>query len=405
MTEVSQISRCEVCGSPDLLPVLDLGQQPLCDDLIPIGDLGICNKYHIDIVYCQQCSTAHQNYQVEKHTLFPQSYHYRSRFTKDVLSGMDDLVSRVVENLEDCSGLKVLDIGCNDGSLLDKFQDYGFNTYGVEPTGAVSDALNKGHVVINSYFNELLATKLHEQYGYMDVITFTNVFAHIEDLSALLTAVKRLMSPTTKLVVENHYLGKVLELNQFDTFYHEHPRTYSLGSFLEIAANLECQIVGLEFPSRYGGNIRVTMSQKLEDNDPHIDELIVSTLRKKSFLDDFCRMNDFMNEWKISKFSELQKLANKYGPLPAKAFPGRSAILIELLGLDTSIIKCVYEKPGSKKIGNYIPGTRIPILSDEELFSSSKEPPVIVNLAWHISTEIKSYLVANNIRSSVVNIL
>ena len=103
--------------------------------------------------------------------------------------------------------------------------------------------------------------KIRQQHPRIDVITFTNVFAHIEDLPALLSALALLMGEDTILVVENHYLGAVLAKNQFDTFYHEHPRTYSLTSFVHIASSLGRAVAAVEFPSRYGGNIRVTIGK------------------------------------------------------------------------------------------------------------------------------------------------
>ena len=80
---------------------------------------------------------------------------------------------------------------------------------------------------------------------------------HIEDLTEVLRAVKSMMAENTVVVIENHYLGSVLNGNQFDTFYHEHPRTYSYTSFVHMAHELGVQISGVDFPSRYGGNIRV----------------------------------------------------------------------------------------------------------------------------------------------------
>ena len=84
-----EITQCEVCGTRELSPVLDLGQQPLCDDLVPVGSSRQCEVFPIEILYCRQCRTAHQRYQVPKVKLFPKTYHYRARFTADVLSGMD----------------------------------------------------------------------------------------------------------------------------------------------------------------------------------------------------------------------------------------------------------------------------------------------------------------------------
>ena len=226
-----EITTCEVCGARELSPVLDLGKQPLCDDLVPVGSSRQCELFPIEILYCQRCRTAHQRYQVPKVQLFPPTYHYRSRFTADVLSGMDELVASVEARLGSLADRTVLDVGCNDGSLLDKFAAKGAKTMGVEPTGAYEDALGRGHAVFNDFFSEDFARTIRRQHPRIDVITFTNVFAHIENLPALLSALALVMGEDTMLVVENHYLGAVLAKNQFDTFYHEHPRTYSLTSF------------------------------------------------------------------------------------------------------------------------------------------------------------------------------
>ena len=100
-----------------------------------------------------------------------------------------------------------------------------------------------------------MAKKYLAEHGSPDIITFTNVFAHIENLSELIEALLIIMTPRTLLVIENHYLGSVLDSCQFDTFYHEHPRTYSLTSFKYIAISLGVTLQNVEFPMRYGGNI------------------------------------------------------------------------------------------------------------------------------------------------------
>ena len=122
MEKLKFITSCEVCGNNTLISVLDLGLHPLCDDLIPIGDSTSCIEYPIDIVYCPKCHTAHQRYQVEKTTLFTSQYHYRAKVTQSVLDGMSGLVEGAEIRYGNLSNKKVLDIGCNDGSLLNFFK-------------------------------------------------------------------------------------------------------------------------------------------------------------------------------------------------------------------------------------------------------------------------------------------
>lgn len=92
MGQLKEITKCEVCQSQDLNLLINLGDHPMCDDLILVGEQKYCKNYPIDIVFCKKCSTAHQKFQIPKEELFPKSYHYRSRFTADVIKGMSELV-------------------------------------------------------------------------------------------------------------------------------------------------------------------------------------------------------------------------------------------------------------------------------------------------------------------------
>jgi SAM-dependent methyltransferase len=399
-SSVATITSCEVCGNQDLSPVLNLGKHPLCDDLVALGDARVCAEYPIEVLYCPTCRTAHQKYQIPKRELFPRSYHYRARFTADVLNGMKDLVLRTEEVFGSLAQKRVLDIGCNDGSLLDFFREKGATTIGVEPTGAATDAAAKGHAVYDDFFTVDLAKKILAEHGAPDIITFTNVFAHIEHLGGVIDALNLLSHAGTAIVIENHYLGGVLSGYQFDTFYHEHPRTYSYRSFTIIAKSLKRNLVNVEFPSRYGGNIRVFIGDKpvQEYGAPAIDE------REAKFAGQFATLAAGVEKWKTNKRAQLSSYSAKHGPLRAKAFPARAAILVKLLGLDEKIISSVHERPGSMKIGHYVPGTRIPIASDDELLASDRKAPLI-NFAWHISKEIQGYLRKSGYEGEIIDVL
>ncbi len=400
---MNTIDHCEVCGNTSLEPVLNLGTHPMCDDLVPVGDPRLCNEYPIEILYCPVCRTAHQKFQVPKEDLFPKSYHYRSRFTADVLNGMSGLVDSCIDQLGSLDNKVVVDIGCNDGSLLDFFKAKNAKTIGIEPTDASLDAEVKGHKVYSEYLSVGLAKTILATYGHPDIITFTNVFAHIEDLPAVLEALKALQGKHTKIVIENHYLGSVLEGSQFDTFYHEHPRTYSYTSFRYMAQTLGVEVESVEFPSRYGGNIRVFLGLKAQAGLS--TEMRDLDYKESLFEDQFKELRSNINKWRLSKSKIIERLADQHGQISAKAFPGRSAILVKMLDIDETVISAVHEKPGSLKIGHYVPGTRIPIVSDDELLKDTDLGRPLLNLAWHISDEIHDYLGRVGYKGEVIDIL
>ena len=395
MSDSFEISRCEVCENQALVPVLDLGAQPMCDDLVPLGDARRSQKYPVELLACENCLTVHQKRQIRKTILFPKSYHYRAAMTQDVIAGMRDLVSVIKEEAGGLAGKIILDVGCNDGTLLSLFKGEGATTVGIEPTDAAEDALSHADAVIHDFFGPQAVNEYLAVHPAPDIITFTNVFAHVEDLNSTIACVKTLSKEDTFVVIENHYLGAILERHQFDTFYHEHPRTYSLRSFQFVANKLDMAIVSVNFPARYNGNVRVVLTRRDNPRPISVDET--------GLIDKFDGMRCYIERHRDEILGQLNQLAVAHGPIPAKAFPGRASILINYFGIDETLISAAYERPQSPKIGHYIPGTRIPILDEREFFAK-EGAPILVNMAWHIHDEIQRYVRARGFTGELLEV-
>ena len=125
---------------------------------------------------------------------------------------------------------------------------------------------------------------------------------------------------------------------------------------------------------------------------------------ESSYGRDLVRLSAQIDLWRQSKRAALAGELRAHGKLRAKAFPARAAIPITLLKLDEGMIGAVHEKQGSPKIGHYVPGTRIPILSDDEIPASDPSTPLI-NLAWHIKPEIEAYLRNIGFRGRIIDII
>jgi hypothetical protein len=255
---------------------------------------------------------------------------------------------------------------------------------GVDPTDAIDDATETLDGAYKAFFDSELADRIVEDHGRPDVITFTNVFAHIEDLPALLQALQILIGEETIVVIENHYLGEILDKYQFDTFYHEHPRTYSAHSFKFIAKQLNLTINEIQFPSRYGGNIRVTMSKRSIEKtqvEPVLED-------EKSFIRKFEEFEEVYKAWLKHSKAQLRDLEAR-GPFMGKSLPGRAVMLLNALNITEVQMPFLYEQSKSPKVGHYVPGTQIGILSDAELANSSG---TIIVWAWHIIEEVTEQL-------------
>ena len=387
---VAKIETCEVCLSKLKGPELDFGYQPLCDELkaSPEESLLVA-KYHQNIILCEICFTAHQKYQVPKKELFKPNYHYRASLTKDVLNGMEELANSCskYKNLNEKS--VVLDVGCNDGSLLSIFKNiYNVKTIGVDPTDSIDDAIDLD-LKIKDYFSSDTIEKINEKFNKVDVITFTNVFAHIEDLTSLIVNLKKIISDETLIVIENHYLGSIIEQNQFDTFYHEHPRTYSIKSFDFISNQLDVSILDILFPKRYGGNIRVIMSKQSKKKEEN-------TLEDNFILSDFQKIQSYYESWNADSKKILDDLISSGSEFNGKSLPGRGVMLINSLDLSKSFMPKVFEQNFSPKVGNYVPGTDIYIDKDENINGDN-----LIIWSWHVVDEIIYYLKKIGFKGSI----
>jgi 2-polyprenyl-3-methyl-5-hydroxy-6-metoxy-1,4-benzoquinol methylase len=313
--------------------------------------------------------------------------------TGSVLSGMSNLVNSIEKKVGSLKNKSCLDIGCNDGSLLYFFKKKGCKTLGVEPTGAAKDCKHK---VINKYFDKKVAEQIKNSNFSPDIITFTNVFAHIENLEELINNLKIIISTNTIVVIENHYLGSILKYGQFDTFYHEHPRTYSLESFKYVAQKLKMNLFAYQFVSRYGGNIRAYLRNGI---------LKKNIIKKEiNYEKAFLKMNKHLISWKKKTKKYIVNYVKKNGKFLAKAFPGRAAILIKLLNLNENHILAVYEIKNSIKVNHYVPGTRIPILPESKLYLRNDLSKPILNLAWHLHKEVRNNLIKNGYTGKVVDV-
>ena len=131
------------------------------------------------------------------------------------------MAAEVISNLAIAANSLIVDIGSNDGTLLSAFGRLGMRVVGVEPTGIARYAIENGIDTIQSIFNKEVAMQIVESNGPADVVTATNVFAHMASLGDMLEGLELLLGKNGHFVLENHYLAPIMERLQFDTIYHE----------------------------------------------------------------------------------------------------------------------------------------------------------------------------------------
>ena len=384
-----KIDKCQICSSTNLVKVMSLGDQPLANSLIKdLDEENKLKKYPINIVRCDDCTLLQIDYIVDQNKVYHLDYPYLPGITKTVDDEQKELCDFLLKKINLKKNDLVVDIGSNDGSLLKHFKSNGLNTIGVEPTNIAKIANANGISSIQSFFNKNTAEKIIKKNGKAKLITSTNVFAHMSTLGDVMEGIVMLLDNDGYYAFENHYIMEILEKVQYDTFYHEHLRTYSLISLIKLFEMYNLNLFHAQIVSRYGGSIRCIVSKnKIEKTD----NLKLLLNKENKYLIENCKntYDKFIMDVKSSKkdlLNNIKNLKSKNFKIIAKSCPARAVVLLNYCGLNNDDLDYVAEQPTSLKLDYFIPGTKLKIVNDDELLKDN--PDYILLLAWHLSKPI-----------------
>ena len=383
------IDCCQICNSKKIKEVFNLGYQPLADDLRDENNrFNKVISYPINIYFCEKCILLQNNFIVGDSKLYGDQYHYRPGISKTVRENQFELAKQIIDDYNLNYHDMIIDIGSNDGTLLNQFKNLGFlNLLGVEPTNTIRFQKKLKINSLKSFYNLKTSTKINKNYGKADIITTTNVFAHSNKMTDFIRGIKNNLKRNGVFVIENHYLLDVIKKKQFDTFYHEHLRTYSLRSLINLMKYYDFKIINARTSERYGGNIQAHFA--LKDSKHKISKNVKKILsnERKNKLHKINTYLNFKKEIDIQgDILEKYLKKNKNKLIIAKAFPARAAVILHYYSFLKKYINYIAEQNTSLKLNKYIAGTNLKII-DSKIMKKNK-PEIIIILAWHLFFQI-----------------
>lgn len=240
------------------------------------------------------------------------------------------------------------------------------------------------------------------KHGKAKVVTAANVFGHMPDIDEVMACISGLLEPDGVFISESDYLLDIVDGLEFDTMYHEHLRYYSVHSIQDLLARRGYRVISVERIGTHGGSIRVYATRgSAFARDGSVDRLL--EIERAAGLDTpawIPAFRDRITTSKLKMFALLAELVGKGHRLYGIGAPARSTTLIHYFGLDVGVLDCVLEVQGSKKIGHYIPGTRIPVYAESKLFED--QPEYALLLSWHIADELVGILRKKGYKGSFI---
>jgi SAM-dependent methyltransferase len=381
------MSTCIVCHAAQVEEFLDLGVTALANNFLTAEEVAQDEPtYPLRVGFCHACAHVQLTTPVPPPSMF-QTYLYRSSASTTLSDHLADLARTLVERHHLGADDLVVDIGCNDGTLLNAFRDRGVRTLGVDPAENLAALDESGIERYVGYFGEETAGRIVERWGRAALATATNTFPHIPALDDFVRGIDRLLEPGGTFVIEAHYLLDMLEQGAFDTVYHEHVSYWAVGPLIRLFDRFDMDVVRVERLPIHHGQLRASIQRRGEGTiDASVQELLAA--ERERGLGRFETMQAFGDQVRRAKrdlTDALARLKQEGKRLAAYGAPAKGNTLLSYLELDPDTIEYIADR-SSLKHGRYTPGTHIPVVPAERLLED--QPDYAVLLAWNFEDEI-----------------
>jgi SAM-dependent methyltransferase len=383
-----RVTVCVVCASTDLIPFLDLGVTPLANKFLTEGELeSIESAYPLSVSFCRECGHVQLSEVVPPIDMF-EDYLYVSSASDTLREHLYELSQLIRERLRLREGDLVIDIGCNDGTLLKGFRRFGVRTLGIDPAKNLAELERESG--IDRYvglFGSVTSAEIADRYGTAALITATNTFPHIADLHDFMRGIDRALAPGGAFVVEAHYLMDMLDQGAFDTIYHEHVSYWSLGPMMRLFERHGFEVVEAERVPLHHGQLRVTVQRKgdrvIGDSVPRL--LDAERERGLGRPETYQVFAEQTQRVKAALSSMLDNFRRQNARVVGYGAPAKGNTLLSFLELGPATIEYIVDRSPLKQ-GLYTPGSHIPIFAVERLLED--QPDVVILFAWNFADEI-----------------
>lgn len=383
---------CRFCGG-SLHQFLDLGVSPLCESYLAEEQLGAPETFYpLAASVCRDCFLVQLPEHVSPVNIFTE-YAYFSSYSDDWLAHARQYVDDMTDRLGLGPSSHVVELGSNDGYLLQYFVEKGISVLGIDPAANVAKAAEeRGVPTLVGFFGTEIANRLANENKRADLIAGNNVLAQVSDINDFVEGVRILLKPGGTATFEFPHIAETLNGNQFDQFYHEHYSYFSAISIEKIMAAHGLQLFDVERLSTHGGSLRVYLrhAEGADRPTPAVEELLAAErdwgLHQLAAYDAFAER---VARTKRNLLSFLIDARSAGASVVGYGAPGKGNTLLNYCGIRTDFLDYTVDR-NPYKHGKYLPGTHIPIYGPEKI--AETKPQYVLILPWNLKSEITKQL-------------
>lgn len=390
---IKKSSKCRVCKEARLVKVLSFGPTPAANAFLTKKQIDLPeNFYPLDVYFCKNCTLLQLGHVISPEILFD-NYVYVSSTSPVFVNHFAKFARDQYRRFRLNSESLIVDIGSNDGILLNPFKLLGTKVLGIEPARHIAKiAEKKGIHTMSDFFSTNLSRRIVARYGKAKIVTATNVFAHIDDLDEVITGIKILMADDGVFIMEVPSLMDFIKKRYFDLVYHEHLSYFAVKPLVTLFERFGMKIFDIRKVSSHGGSMRVFVKKSVAPYKITKNVSFFIKAEKKAKLDDINTYFQYRNmvlENRVKLMNLLVDLKLKGSKIAGFGAPAKGNTLLNYFKIGPEILDYIIEDSPFKQ-NLFAPGTRIPVVSPDKL---KKDPAdYILILAWNFAIPIMEKL-------------
>jgi SAM-dependent methyltransferase len=384
------LPNCRSCGAQLSAVMVDLGMTPISNAFVRLGHSSFSERFYpLKSLVCDRCLLVQLEDFETPQTHFHGEYAYFSSFSDSWLAHARSFVEKTVNRLALGAHSRVVEVGSNDGYLLQYFVQRGIPCRGVDPAANCARAAweQRGVPTEVAFFGSKAARQLRERGGAADLIIANNVLAHVPDINDFVAGFKLLLDEKGVATFEFPHVLEMIRNVEFDTIYHEHYSYLSLLALEPLFERHGLQVVDVERLSTHGGSLRLFVT--------HVNRMAVADsvvqLRKQEISAELDKVETYqafgqhVRHLKRSLLRLLIGLVEDGKSVVAYGAPAKGNTLLNYCGIGQDFIEYTVDRNVHKQ-GHLLPGTRIPVLAPEEI--EKRRPDYVLILPWNLREEI-----------------